>query len=226
MLRAESQLQITDLHRRALHRFLEEEAKKQTNIEKITQKALPHVDENAAPDKIEDDWITNFFDKCRLISDSEMQRLWSRVLSGEANVPGSYSKRTVDFLSSLDKRDAEIFTRLCTFKIEIGDVVPMVYNLESEIYSRHEINFNSLSHLESIGLIQFDGMTSFARSKLPEKITVLYYGSPADLEFPGAENNQMILGMVLLTQIGQELAPICNSSPDPGNFGDVVTYIA
>lgn len=213
-LRAESQIQISDLHRRALHRFLEEEAKKQKNIEEITQKALPQVEDKAAPDKIEDDWITNFFDKCRLISDSEMQSLWSRVLSGEANAPGSYSKRTVNFLSSLDKRDAEIFARLCTFKIEISDVVPMIYDLENEIYTRQKINFNSLSHLESIGLIQFDGMTSFGRMKLPEKITVRYYGETADLEFPGEADNSMNLGMVLLTQIGQELAPICGSSPD------------
>lgn len=135
-LRAEAQIEISDLQRRAFHRFIEEEGKKQKNIEDITQKALPQVDENSKPDEVEDDWITNFFDRCRLISDDEMQALWSRVLAGEANSPGSYSKRTVNFLSDLDKSDADLFTRLCGFGWQIGNVVPVIYDEQAEIYER------------------------------------------------------------------------------------------
>jgi Protein of unknown function (DUF2806) len=88
---------------------------KQTNMENITKKALPDLADESKPDQLDDDWLTNFFDRCRLVSDEEMQTLWSRVLPGEANSPGTYSKRTVNFLSSLDKSDAELFTRLCSF---------------------------------------------------------------------------------------------------------------
>lgn len=61
LIQAESHIQITDLHRRAMHRFLEEEAKKQSNIESITQNALPLLEEKSSPEKVADDWITNFF---------------------------------------------------------------------------------------------------------------------------------------------------------------------
>ena len=122
-IRAETQMEISGLQRRAFHRFLEEEAKKQKNIEDITQKALPQLEENSKPNEVEDDWITNFFDRCRLISDDEMQGLWSRVLAGEANLPGTYSKRTVNFLSDLDKGDADLFTSLCGFAWVIVNVV-------------------------------------------------------------------------------------------------------
>src|SRR6266542_4826978 len=88
---------------RAMHRFIEEEAHRQKNIEDITAKALPQLEEGAKPDAMEDDWVTNFFDKSRIVSDTQMQDLWSRVLAGEANTPGAYSKRTVNFLSDLDK---------------------------------------------------------------------------------------------------------------------------
>ena len=114
-IQAESQIQITDLHRRAMHRFLEEEAKRQSNIEGITQKALPLLEEKSAPQNVEDDWITNFFDKCRIVSDNDMQQLWSRILAGEANRPGAFSKRTVNLMADLDKGDAELFMRLCGF---------------------------------------------------------------------------------------------------------------
>src|SRR6266404_7221171 len=52
-VRAEGQIEISDLQRRAFHRFLNEEAKKQENIEDITAKALPQIEENAKPDEIE-----------------------------------------------------------------------------------------------------------------------------------------------------------------------------
>src|SRR3972149_11234925 len=58
-IQAESQIQITDLHRRAMHRFLEEEAKKQSNIEAITQSAIPLLEDKSSPQNVADDWITN-----------------------------------------------------------------------------------------------------------------------------------------------------------------------
>jgi hypothetical protein len=75
-------------------------------------KALPEVSPEAKPESMEDDWIANFFDKCRLISDEEMQSLWARILAEEANASGRFSKRTVDLVGTLDKSDALLFAQL------------------------------------------------------------------------------------------------------------------
>lgn len=112
MIGAESQIEITDLERRALQRVRFEESRKQENLERVTELALRQLTPEATPERVEDDWIVNFFDKCRLTSDRELQLVWSRVLAGEANAPGAFSRRTVNLLASLDKRDAEIFTAL------------------------------------------------------------------------------------------------------------------
>ena len=221
MIKAQSETEITNLHRRAVHRWIEEEAQRQKNMEDITDKALPQLDENATPGSVENDWIVNFFDKSRIVSDNEMQELWSRVLAGEANTPGTYSKRTVNFLSDLDKADADLFTKLCGFGWMIGNVVPLVFDFQAEIYNKHGINFNGLSHLESIGLVQFNSVTGLGRANLPKKFTVFYYGNPLTLELPGKTDNTLEIGMVLLTKIGQELAPICESEPVEG-FRDYV----
>ena len=149
------------------------------------------------------------------------QNLWSRVLAGEANTPGTYSKRTVNFLSDLDKADAELFARLCGFGWMIRDIVPLVFDVEAEIYNKNGINFNSLSHLESIGLVQFDSISSVLRRNLPKKFAVLYYGKPLTLEMPKDVDNELGIGKVLLTKIGQELAPICGSESVEG-FRDYV----
>src|ERR1041385_2413759 len=57
-VRAENQIEISDLQRRAFHRFLNEEAMNQENIEEITQKALPLLKEDSRPNEVDDDWIT------------------------------------------------------------------------------------------------------------------------------------------------------------------------
>ena len=221
MIKAQSETEITDLHRRAVHRWIEEEAQRQKNMEDITAKALPQLDEKATPDSVEDDWLVNFFDKSRIVSDNEMQELWSRVLVGEANTPGTYSKRTVNFLSDLDKADAELFAKLCGFGWVIGHVVPLVFDFQAEIYNKHGINFNSLSHLESIGLAQFDSVASLVQRNLPKKFAVHYYAKPLKLEMPKDTDNELGIGRVLLTKIGQELAPICGSESVEG-FRDYV----
>lgn len=216
LIKAQTEIQITDLHLRAMHRFVEEEANHQKNIEDITAKALLHLNEKADPSKVEDDWIINFFDKCRIVSDDDMQRLWSRILAGESNSQGTYSKRTVNFLSDLDKRDAEIFTHLCGFVWMIGEIVPLIYDVKHPIYYVQGINFGSLSHLNSIGLIRFDGHTTFRQQGLPKRLSVLYYNIPVHLEMPNDSGNEITLGKVLLTKIGKELAPICGSRPVKG----------
>ena len=210
---AESEIQITDLHKRAVRRWIEEEAQYQNNMEQITSKAIPQLNEDGNPDSMEDDWITNFFDKARIVSDNEMQMLWSCVLAGEANRPGTYSKRTVNFLSDLDKSEAELFSKLCGFAWNIG---PLIFDEEGEIYNREGVDFSTLTHLDSIGLIQFDYISGFKRIRLPKRFTWSYYGRPLVLEMSKETDNELDVGRVLLTKTGKEFAPICGSKPVDG----------
>jgi hypothetical protein len=224
-IRATGQIEITALHRRAARRFLMEEAKRQHNIESIISRALPDVSDEAKPQQVEDDWIANFFDKCRLISDEEMQRLWAKVLAGEANGAGKFSKRTVNLLASLDKNDAMSFSTLCSFCISVdgvaaGGLSPLIYNLLDEIYAENGIFFMTCSHLESIGLIHFDNLQGYVRQSLPQRISVQYFDQKllVDLSPVPATvtNNTLRVGKVLFTRVGEELAPICDVQPRTG----------
>ena len=213
---AQSEIEITDLHRRAARRWIGEEAQRQNNMESITAKALAQLNENATPSSVEDDWIVNFFEKSRIVSDNEMQELWSRVLAGEANDPGTYSKRTVNFLSDLDKGEAALFTKLCGFVWVIGDLVPLVFDYQAEIYNKHGINFGALQHLDSIGLVKCEHLTGFIKPDFPKRFTVNYYGRPLNLEMSTDAGNRLEVGKTMLTRTGNELAPICRSKPIEG----------
>ena len=179
MIRAKSEIQITELHQRAFHRFIDEEAAKQTNMENILLKAIPHVDEEKSdPENIETDWLTNFFDKCRIVSDEDMQQLWARAIAGEANNPGSFSRRTVNLLSDLDKRDAELFRNLCSFVWIIGSLRPLLFDTQHDIYNRRGIDFNSLRQLESLGLVNFDDLSGFKGIQYQKRLGFLTTADP------------------------------------------------
>ena len=216
-----TQIEITDLYRRAIARFFTEEAKKQNNIEAITSKALPIVTEKARPDQVEDDWITHFFDKCRLISDEKMQSLWARVLAGQANSPGKYTKKTVEILANMEKSDAVLFSKLCNFGFYISKFTLLIYDTKHTIYNDHGINFSTISHLESLGLVHFNSIVGYIQNGYEQKGYVLYFNNKVWIEFHKAEDNELKIGKVLLTQAGQQLATICDAQPRDG-FVDYV----
>jgi len=220
-IQALSKIEISEFEQRALQRFMHEESRKQRNIESITAQSIPQLNSEAKPEKIEDDWLTNFFDKCRLVSDEEMQSIWSRILAGEANIPGSFSKRTVNFMESLDKQDAQLFTKLCAFNWNIGGVQPLIYDTDSKIYTNNGINFSILKHLDTIGLISFESLTGFVRRGLPQKIIIAYGNDLFNLKFPKENDNEMGIGKVLLTTLGREIANICS----PENIDGFDQYI-
>ncbi|MCH8823375.1 MAG: DUF2806 domain-containing protein [Planctomycetes bacterium] len=221
LIQAKSEIKITDLHQRAVYRFFNEEGKKQENIESITAKAIPQLEDTSQPEKLDDDWITNFFDKCRIVSDDDMQDLWSRILAGESNTPGTYSKRTVNFIESLDKEDATLFSKLCNCIWKFNnDEVPLVYDVTHSIYKDAGINFLGLMHLDTIGLVKYSPM-GIGLTKQPKLIRAFYCNEPLLLELNKDQDNDFEVGSVILTKIGAELAPICGTKSQP----EFVEYI-
>lgn len=220
IIRAQARVEISEIEERAILRMVREEGKKQENIESITNKAIPHLSPEAKPEDIENDWITHFFDRSRLVSDTEMQSLWANILSGEANSPGSFAKKTVDLVATLDKSDAQLFTKLCTFAWMISGITLIIPDVGDKIFNDSGINFMSLTHLNDIGLLTYNNMTGFKRQYFPKYTTAYYYGQPVTIEFP-KDKNELQVGHAILTRAGNQLAPICGSTKSEEYF----TYI-
>ncbi len=81
----------------------------------------------------------------------------------------------------------------------------------SDIFTKNGINFSSLKHLDSIGLISFESTSGYKRVGFGKWKQMLYFGTPVLIEFDKDENNEVQLGKALLTQAGQELALICGA---------------
>ena len=67
-------------------------------------------------------------------------------------------------------------------------------------------------------MIQFNQVSGFQRLKLSKKCNVFYYSKPLELIFSKDADNDLDLGVVLLTKARQELAPVCGSIPVDGFF--------
>ena len=198
LILANNEIEIDDVKRRAARRFVEEETRSQQNMESIGIKAIPNLNPNAPTKDVEDDWIANFFDKCRIVSDNDMQDLWSRVLAGEANSPGSFSRKTVNLMADLDKASAQLFVSLCRFGWRIDDLF-------------------SVGQLNSIGLVQI-GSLGFETTEQPKEVVVTYHDRSVPLIFPKETGNSLRVGEVLFTPSGIQLAQIVESTPIDGFF--------
>ena len=214
---AQADADAAEIRLRAAERVLAEEMRNQANIESTLGRALPHIAEEAEPEKMEDDWIVNFFDKCRIVSDEQMQDVWARILAGEANNPGTFSRKTINILADMDKADAELFATLCRFvwTIHGAEVAPI--NETEPVCSDHGITIESLTELESLGLIRRTPL-SFSMRKMPAKFSASYLGRSVELTLAELAANKLRTGSVILTAAGLQLVPVCQREPVDGFF--------
>lgn len=226
LIRAQSEIKITNLQRRAIARFFEEQAQQQKVMEDVTLKALPLVSATADPSQIDDDWARNFFDKVRNISNDDMQTIWARLLAGEANDPGSFSKRTVNILAELDATDARSFETLCRFCWGTkAQQFPIVFNSMELVYTSNGLTGHLLGLLESLGLITLMQLGSYSLSIDKPAAVAMYHGERLFLAFQHPEGTKELgIGQVAFTKWGKELAMVVNTEPAEGFFDYVRTH--
>jgi hypothetical protein len=214
-IKANAQIEINELEERARHRMIQEQVKQQSNMDSITAKAIGSLNDDARPENMEDDWIAYFFDKSRLTSDEEMQNLWAKILAGEANSPGTYSKRTINLLSSLDKSDALLFTQMCSFVWRFpGDPRLMILSDNDDIYASRGITFESVQHLDGLGLVRFQPLQYRVLFKKHGLFPTAYFNHNIVINITEGKD-KIMAGNVMLSAVGKELLPICGSEPIP-----------
>ncbi len=74
-IKALAGIELNEIQQRGIERFVQQEARKQANVESITAQAASQLDASAKTENLEEDWIAHFFDKCDKVSDEDMQSL-------------------------------------------------------------------------------------------------------------------------------------------------------
>lgn len=95
--------------------------KEYSNQNDVLKLALESMDSNADPYNVDDDWLATYMDKVKMISDLDFQLMWSKILVGEIESPGSFSIRTLENLKRMSKRDAETLLKLAAVSFYVGN---------------------------------------------------------------------------------------------------------
>jgi uncharacterized repeat protein (TIGR03899 family) len=150
-----------------------------------------------------------------------MQELWSKILAGETEQPGSYSLRSMEVLQRISRKEAELFSDFCQFSSNFKDrdfkfIVSGFYKpnslkspTESKIdLNKYHIDFRHLTTLNNIGLLYREDI-SYPRKELEPFVLVV---SGKTIEMTPKKKDSRLLGYNF-TQVGSELSKLTNNAP-------------
>lgn len=189
------------------YRKIVKEYKNQVDVMRL---AVEHLNPNAEPEKVSDDWITFFFEKVKNVNDEYMKMIWGKILAGEFNEPNTYTKQLLHTMSIMDSNIAKRFQKIrssCFYTPPI--LLAFMYRTNSEDiknikrYDKMKIFIYDLRELDSLGLIQYR-FSDFHTLVIKNK--VFYYGNKR-IRFE-TNKRTIALGNVALTSVGKQLCRI------------------
>lgn len=199
---------------RAKNNLVRQAYRKQSNRDAVARTMLeelqtilqnhPTETQNSSATEVDDDWLNVFERYAEDATSERMQGLWGKVLAGEVRKPGTFSTRTLRFLSEFSQNDALTFESFS--QKAFGNVSP-----RKALLTDDSKDIKSLIELEASGLIQG------ASSPLRKTLTFNSSGLIAIVEqentlyFFGTPNTEMSFPTVVLTSLGQELLCLVGS---------------
>ncbi len=222
VVRAEADVEVASIQERARTRLEHREALRQRNLEAITSVAANELPATVSKEPVDIDWTLQYIDQAQDVCDEQLQALWARILAGEVASPGSYSKRTLAFLKTLDKWEAEALTLLCSFAIEDDGGWPVIIEDDfcRELMREEFHDAAIIGHFDSIGILASGGMmypSSFNGREFS------YFGSryrTSGPEKPKQEGPlpgfEIPIATHLFSAIGKQLSAIAGARPIEG----------
>ncbi|MDQ8202795.1 DUF2806 domain-containing protein [Pelagicoccus sp. SDUM812003] len=118
-----SEIQSSETLSRAQKRLAMQEARRQVNIDSVVEKSLEEISEEIPSKQMDPDWIARFFQEAKDTSDEDVQSIWAKVLAGEYENPGSFSKRALSMVKDLSKEEAEEIQTAASrvWEVELSD---------------------------------------------------------------------------------------------------------
>ena len=229
-----------------------QEEKRHRNIGSVVGQTAELLGDKDVPDQEPDhDWTARFFNYIQDVSSEELQPLWTKVLAGEIERPGSVSIRSLSILRNLDQTSAKLFQTLCscccvnsdTVDNHIMDARVISLNGRAGSNSLREfgLQFGNLNILNEHSLIVSDYDSSYDMKlcigvlvrgyeqqnllvRAPFRFQERYWVLvPSSRRKAGSEYK---VSGVALTQAGKELFNIVECEPMPAYHQAMAGYFA
>ncbi len=183
-------------------------------------KAILFAEEQLATDEqapsgrnVDEDWLFAWREYSGKVSTEDLQRLWGSVLAGEVKAPGTYSIRTLEFLKTLSKGEAEMISKLASYVIDGRVARGQKKHLES-----NGLSFSILLEMQDLGVVsgvEGLGLSSTYKSIMEGKfIRALISHSKALIVEHEDASKTLVFEMYLLTTIGRQVLGLGSFEPD------------
>lgn len=163
--------------------------------------------------EIEYDWLFAWREYAGRVAAEDLQRLWGSVLAGEVKSPGKYSMRTLEFLKTLSKAEAEVISKLARYAIDGRIARGQMAYLETQ-----GINFGLLLGMQEMGVVsgvEAVGLNTTYKSLVEGKFikALLSNGKVLIVEHDDPQKT-LQLEVYLLTSVGIQILGLGTFEPN------------
>jgi Protein of unknown function (DUF2806) len=181
-------------------------------------------DPQGAPERnVDEDWLFRWRDYAGGVSTEDLQRLWGSVLAGEVKSPGKYSLRTLDFLRSLSKEEAELIASVARVVID-GRIIrsvkgyPQEHGIVETYLEEHGISFSLLLKMQALGVmsgVESIGLSTNYKTLQKDKFlfSLLSNGKVLVIEHDDPTKT-LPLDIYALTELGRQILGLGTFEPD------------
>ncbi|WP_414474986.1 DUF2806 domain-containing protein [Microvirga sp. M2] len=197
-----------ELADRALALWADERITKQVNREAVASVAIEDLREDPPPPDQEspsDDWMNVFASYAERASSETLRQHWGRILAGQIRKPGSFSFQTLQLMSILDGKLAEIIQRT------VPAVVSNSFIPNGGPFERGN-RYGDLLDLNAVGFLQI--ADSSHQYVLPPDGRILLRFKKFGLGLTGEPGTEAHIPVVFLTRAGRELMDVIHYDDD------------
>lgn len=190
---------------RAVSRISHQEIQNQKNLEDIISLAdqdLACQPDNGDGGEMDEGWFSYFSKYAMGVTNEEMKKGWAKILAGEIRRPDSFSLRTLNLMSMLSWKEAEVIRKIAQFVVYTSDEEE-AYILSSKMIE--EIEFGDILLLGELKMIDSSSELSLTvNRKDDDGFNYLLKNHSTGLFF-SSEREKMFFRIYKFTTIGKEL---------------------
>lgn len=213
---------------RAVNHFGSKLLREQINRENTVKKAVEDLKSDPPKEDIKKeidlDWLEMFSRIAETKSNEDVQIFLSKILAGEIRNPGTFGPRTIQTLSLLDQRTAQLFQSFCNVAFELPQLNDALTCVISEPFGSPGNNglksigldYLNLTQLQDTGLIQHD-LNAWREMPvqlfvMPFKIGNKIFSFQITNETP---KDAARISIINFTKVGLELRKVLHVSDNP-----------
>lgn len=211
----ERALQLKDdgLVARAISRISHQELENQKNLEDIISKAdqeLVGAPANEYGPEMDEGWFNRFSNFAMSITNEDMKRVWAKILAGEIRRPDTYSIRTLNLMSMLSRKEAEIIGNMAQYVLYDYSSNHDAYILNSKLIE--DIKFSDVMLLMELGLLDSTPNLAITLEKREEESIILFLKRKETGLFISTTQENLYVHIYKLTSLGKEIMQLIDGA--------------